>query len=105
MRGFFMTIDLENDELIPLRQAAATEFPGKKRLSLATINRWIIPPGVRGAVLETVCVGRTRYTTRKCIAAFIAAQNPPAEPKAEVSPQQRKKQAEAAREALRKAGV
>ena len=99
-----MSIDFENEELITLRQAC-TEFPGKKRQSMATMFRWITPPGVRGAVLETVCVGRTRYTTKRCIAAFIAAQNTPAEPKQEITPQQRRKQAEAARAELRKAGV
>lgn len=99
-----MSIDLESEELLTLRQAV-TAFPGKKRLSIATMFRWINAPGVRGAVLETVCVGRTRYTSREAIERFIKAQNEPAETSATVSQSQRECQAKAAQKALRKVGV
>lgn len=96
--------DLTKEVLLKLNEARS-EFPGGKRLSLATLHRWRLP-GIRGVRLETVLIGGMRYTSREAIARFIAAQNAADAPVSlEITPSQRRRQSEAARDELRKAGV
>ncbi len=99
-----MTIDVQTEELLTLREAASA-FPGKKKLGLATLFRWIASPGVRGAVLETVTIGRARYTSRQAIARFIAAQNQSKAVTPGITPDQRRRQSAAARRELERSGV
>ncbi len=97
-----MSIDIESETVISLG-AACREFPPNGR-SNATMARYI-QKGIRGVKLETVKIGGRRYTSREAIARFITAQNAADAPQVAITPQQRRKQAEAARAELRKAGV
>lgn len=99
-----MSIDVEHEDLIPFNEAR-TAFPGGKRLSLATLHRWRLPPGVRGVQLETCVVGGLRYTSRQAIARFIAAQNRDESPAPALTAKQRRVQAESANKLLAEAGI
>ena len=99
-----MSIDVETEDLIPFSEAR-TAFPGGKRLSLATLHRWRLPPGVRGVQLETCVVGGLRYVSRQSIARFIAAQNRDESPAPAITAKQRRTQAEAANRVLQEAGI
>lgn len=68
-----MSIDPNTEDLIPFTRAAR-EFPGRS-VCIQTLHRWRLPPGVRGAILETIVIGGQRYTSRQAIARFIANQN------------------------------
>lgn len=61
------------EKLIAMNEARGL-FP--KPPHLATLYRWI-KSGAHGVRLETVVVGRTRYTTAEAIQRFIAGQNGP----------------------------
>lgn len=67
-----MSIDVENEQVVHINQAAK-EFPGRKP-SLHTIQRWRLR-GVRGVKLETCIIGGGRYTSKEAIQRFILAQN------------------------------
>ena len=100
-----MTIDVQSETLISFSDARSA-FPGiVRRLSLATLHRWRLN-GVRGVKLETVLIGGLRYTSREAIARFIAAQNADDAPAAPViTPAQRLRQSESARQELERMGV
>ena len=99
-----MSIDVDNETLFQFPEARS-EFPGDRRVSLATLHRWR-QKGVRGVKLETVLIGGLRYTSREAIARFIAAQNAADAPVTPtVTPAQRRRQSEAARAALERMGV
>lgn len=98
-----MSIDIESETLIEFQHASGA-FPGERRPAIATLHRWR-QRGVRGVKLETVLIGGIRYTSREAIVRFIAAQNPNDVPATHViTATQRRKLAEAAHRALRKAG-
>jgi hypothetical protein len=98
-----MSIDLQSESLLSLQQSR-TAFPGGKRLSLATLHRWRLK-GVRGTRLETILIGGQRYTSTEAIGRFIAAQNASDSPVPTISPDQRRRQAEAAQRALAESGI
>lgn len=98
-----MPIDVNTEAILKLNDAR-TAFPGDKRLSLATLHRWRLN-GIRGVRLETILIGGMRYTSREAIARFIAAQNAEGASDFVITPAQRKRLAEAAQEALTRAGV
>jgi len=98
-----MSIDAESEDLIPFCDAR-TAFPGGKRLSLATLPRWLLH-GVRGTKLETCLVGGLRYTSREAIKRFVGAQNHTESSGPTITPKQRRKQAETADRLLQEAGI
>ncbi len=100
-----MTIDVQSETLVSFSEARSA-FPGiDRRLSLATLHRWRLN-GVRGVKLETVLIGGLRYTSREAIARFIAAQNADDALAAPViTPAQRLRQSESARQELERMGV
>lgn len=51
--------------------------PGSRnrKVSIATIYRWLTK-GVRGAKLETMVMGKARFTSKEAIERFLIAQNP-----------------------------
>jgi len=99
-----MTIDTSTETIISFNDARSA-FPGiDRRLSLATLHRWRLH-GVRGVKLETVLIGGLRYTSREAIDRFIQAQNAADAPAAVITPAQRRRQSEAARAELERAGV
>lgn len=97
-------IDVENETLISLKEAIPL-FPGCKKLSMPTVYRWF-QHGIRGVKLETVMIGRHRFTSREAITRFIVAQNATAEETdaSSASPSQREAMAKSAQVALQKAG-
>jgi hypothetical protein len=66
-----MTSSLIHEELIRLARTG-DRFPGAPHPS--TVRRYA-DQGFRGIVLETVCVGGKRFTSRQAIDRFIKAQN------------------------------
>jgi|GEM_PF-648450 len=99
-----MSIDVQTETLVSFSDARSA-FPGiDRRLSLATLHRWRLH-GVRGVRLETVLIGGLRYTSREAIDRFIQAQNAADVPAAVITPAQRRRQSEAARAELERAGV
>ena len=72
--------------------------------SVCALHRWRLN-GVRGAKLETLLVGGTRFTSAEAISRFIAAQNPNECPAPTITPSQRRKQAETADRLLQDAGI
>ena len=100
-----MTIDTTQETIISFSDAR-TAVPGiDRRISLATLHRWRLN-GVRGVKLETVLIGGLRYTSREAIVRFIAAQNADDTPAAPViTPAQRRRQSESARQELERMGV
>jgi hypothetical protein len=64
---------MANERLIPF-QAARSEFPGRKRVGLATLHRWC-SHGIKGVKLETIFVGGQRFTSREAIQRFVDGQN------------------------------
>ncbi len=99
-----MSINVETEDLIPFSDAR-TAFPGGKRLALATLHRWRLPPGVRGVQLETCVVGGLRYTSRQAISRFIEEQNRDELPAPAITAKQRRTQAESAMKVLEAAGI
>jgi hypothetical protein len=95
-------IDVENETLLTPHQACK-EFPGG--ISLPTFWRYVGPKGVRGARLESIVCGGKRWTSVEAISRFIASQNPDQSPAPAITPAQRKRQAEAARQELERIGV
>lgn len=96
-----MPIDASDEELIPIATAAQL-FPGKP-VCIQTMHRWRLN-GVRGVKLETLLIGGLRYTSKEAIERFIHAQNQDGSWPT-TSPQQRARQAEAAREKLAQMGI
>lgn len=93
-----------NETLLKLEQARS-EFPGRNRLGLSTLHRWRLK-GVRGVRLETCLIGGQRFTSQEAIERFIAAQNAADEPvRLAITATQRARQAEAAQQALKAAGM
>jgi hypothetical protein len=66
-------IDPLQDHLISLKEAS-TLIPGKPHLR--TVWRWVLD-GIDGHRLETVRVGRFRFTTREAVAEFLRRLNDP----------------------------
>lgn len=97
-----MAIDSRVETLIPFTQAGEA-FPGKDRVSPATLHRWRLH-GVRGCRLETLLVGGLRYTSTEAIDRFIQAQNDESSA-VTMTPAQRRRQSEAARHELEKMGI
>lgn len=64
-----MDIDIENETLITLAEAAA-RLP--KRPSICTMHRWC-QPGVRDAVLASVFICGRMYTSVEALRRFLAA--------------------------------
>jgi hypothetical protein len=82
-----MTIDLHSGDLITMAQAA-TLLP--KRPSACTLWRWATR-GVGGRTLETVIVGKTRYTTVACLEKFARFEGGSDDAPAMRSPRQRER--------------
>lgn len=97
-----MTIDVNTEVLLRFEEARDC-FPGRSKLSLATLHRWRLH-GVRGVKLETVLVGDRRFTSRQAIQRFVENQNCDARSVVTISPSQRRTQAEAANQILIDAG-
>ena len=94
-------IDSSTEELIPFQQAGR-RIPGNP--SVCALHRWRLS-GVRGAKLETLLVGGTRFTSTEAIARFIAAQNLDQTPAPALTAKQRRTQAETANRVLQEAGI
>ena len=95
-------IDHTTESLI-LFDDAGSEIPGNP--SRCTLYRWMLR-GSRGVKIETLICGNKRFTSREAIARFIAAQNAADAPATPViTPAQRRRQSEAARVELERAGV
>lgn len=92
-----------NETLLTLQQARS-EFPGGRDKGIATVFRWA-DKGVRGVRLETLRVGRTRYTSREAIDRFIQAQNQGSSPQPVVTAKRRKSMAQSAVSQLEAAGA
>lgn len=95
-------IDIASENIIKLSDACGY-FP-PEGVSTATIARWI-QRGVRGVTLETIVIGGRRLTSREAIERFISAQNAADAPAPVITPAQRRRQSEAARQALQEAGI
>lgn len=96
-------IDPDSEELITLQQAT-TKFPGRRRIGIATLFRWA-STGVRGVKLETLHVGRSRFTSVEAIGRFIQAQNQGSSPQPVVTAKRRKSMAQSAVSQLEAAGA
>lgn len=96
-------IDLQKEAILSLKDSCDC-FPGRDHVHISTVQRWRLR-GVRGVRLEVVRVGGKTFTTREAISRFIAAQNQDTSAPLTLSPNQRQRQSDAAREALRAAGV
>lgn len=64
-------IDIEHENLIPIRDVPRRIPPRKngRRLHISAVYRWM-SRGVRGAVLESVRLGGTTYTTVEALQRF-----------------------------------
>ena len=95
-------IDQETETLLtPAR--SCKEFPGG--VGIATVWRYM-SKGVRGVKLEYFVCGGKRWTSKEAISRFVDAQNTdqtPAPPA--ITPAQRRRQSEAARAELERAGI
>ena len=98
-----MTIDVDAEDLLSFAEATK-RFPGRDKISLQSLHRYRLR-GVRGVKLETILIGGLRYTSKQAIARFVQNQNATEQPVASVTPTQRRRQAEAANELLRSAGI
>ena len=67
-----MAIDVSQDNLLSLSQAARFVKLGGRSFAPSTIWRWY-RKGVAGVKLETICIGRTRYTSVEALQRFFAA--------------------------------
>jgi hypothetical protein len=65
-------IDLEYERLVALKDVATIMPEGVKPPSYETIRQWTVK-GRRGVVLQIVCVGRTKYTSREALERFFRA--------------------------------
>ena len=94
-------IDPVSENLIPFQQASR-RIPGNP--SVCALHRWRLN-GVRGAKLETLLVGGTRFTSEEAIARFIREQNRDEPPTPALTASQRRTQAETANRVLQEAGI
>lgn len=60
-------MDAHLAELLSLKEVASV-VPGNR--TARTIWKWATS-GVNGVILETVCVGRSRFTSMECVERFI----------------------------------
>ena len=97
-----MAIDFEAETIITLGEACRA-FP-PNGISDATMARWI-QKGVKGVKLETLLIGGRRVTSKEAICRFIQTQNAEEQPAAVITPAQRRRQSEAARQALQESGI
>ena len=98
-----MAIDYESETIIKLGEACRLVPPDG--ISDATMARWI-QKGVKGVKLETLLIGGRRVTSKEALCRFIDAQNSDDTPAhAAITPAQRRRQSEAARQALQEAGI
>jgi hypothetical protein len=98
-----MGIDIQTETVIGIG-AGCREFP-PNGVAGATMARYI-QKGIGGIKLETIKIGGRRYTSKEAIARFIAAQNADEGTAAPaITPAQRRRQSEAARQALQEAGI
>lgn len=67
-----MAINVIQDKLLTLSQAARHAKPGDRRLAPSTIWRWY-RKGIAGVKLETICLGGTRYTSSASLQLFFDA--------------------------------
>ena len=65
-------IDLERESVLSFRDAAryVGSLKGGRRVSLQTLWRWSTR-GCRGAMLETICVGGARCTSKEALQRFF----------------------------------
>ena len=94
-------IDPATETLIRF-QETGRHIPGNP--SVCALHRWRLH-GVRGAKLETLLVGGTRFTSTEAISRFIAAQNRDESPAPAITAKQRRTQAESANRVLQEAGI
>lgn len=94
-----MSIDLENEDLVPISQAAR-HIPGRPHLSC--IYRWM---NRKDAPLESVRVGGRRWTSRQAISRFIASCNSSERATPAVVNKQREARAAAVDAALDREGI
>ena len=86
--------DLTNETLITIKQAIK-EFPN--RPSLPTVWRWMLE-GARGRILESICVGGRRFTSKEACQRFT--QPDPGTPMANQNNQRKRQQIERAKKIL-----
>lgn len=94
-----MPIDIDSEELIPLRKACE-HIPGRPHISC--VYRWM---SRKSGPLETVLVGGRRWTSVEAIERFIAACNPSQRSTPAVVSKRRKAQIAAAGAELDRAGI
>jgi hypothetical protein len=96
-------IDLDNDVLLTIPQAAA-RLPG--RVSVASIYRWM-QRGIRKVRLSTVLIGGRRFVSLRALEEFIAATTAAAngESAPPRTPRQRARAIAAAERKLADAGI
>ena len=97
------SIDIENEELLTITQAAK-RCPARPHV--ATMWRWVLN-GLDGVKLDSIKVGGKRLTSAEAISRFIAATTAQAsgEPLPSRSPKQRERAVEQAERELAAAGV
>ena len=94
-------IDASTENLIPFQQAGR-RIPGNP--SVCALHRWRLN-GVRGAKLETLLCGGTRFTSVEAISRFIASQNRDEPSTPALTASQRQRQAQTANRLLQEAGI
>lgn len=70
-------IEIDREELIPLRQLAKFVPSGRiegKPVHIATVYRWATT-GIDGVVLETVLIGGIRFASRAALMRFVQERN------------------------------
>ena len=65
-----MTIDVEREDLVSLREAAESI---QTKPAPSTLQRWRLY-GVRGRKLETILIGGLRYTSKQAVIRFLSQQ-------------------------------
>ena len=95
-------IDIQSETVVGLGEGCRA-FP-PHGIADATMARYI-QKGIKGVKLETFKSGGRRYTSKEAICRFIAAQNPDEQTVAAITGSQRRRQSEAARQALQEAGI
>ena len=92
-------IDIESEDLIPINDAPKF-IPG--RPCIQSVYRHILKGNRHGIRLESILCGGKRFTSKQAIARWIAALNqPPACASPTITPKQRQRQSQAARDVLK----
>ena len=90
---FLLAVDADElDSLFPLLDgpAVVAELTRRKPPHKSAVFRWA-REGIGGVKLKTLCVGRTRYSTRRHLLAFFAAVDDARRAAAEPPPKTRRR--------------